>query len=286
MIVASRSMWASRSTAAEGQTEMRRSIIDVALEHIETTGLTIGIDEFVLDGLLRGAGLKRSDIDREWPTRQEFLDDVFLALAEKAREQRADSETLLSTWQYLSSRTDDLRSAEGRRQILVDVIRTAAEYNFDAVTATGAWRTYAGLSATVLSFPDTPARQRTIDALRASEMSFVETMETFYRNVLPTIGYRLKPHFGSDWQPFVVAAASVIEGLGLIRASVPTLVERRLDVPTRSGQQPWSLASLAFMGVVDSFIEPDERYEPDEAIARLSGGVDVTPSRAENPDAY
>lgn len=256
------------------------------LQHIDETGLTLGVDEAVLDGLLEGTGVKRADFDRAWGTRQEFLDEVFLAMAEKAREDRADTQTLLTTWQYLSSRADDLLSPEGRRQVLVDVIRTAAEYNFGAVTATGAWRTYAGLSATILSFAATESRQRTVDALRASEMSFVETMEMFYRNVLPTVGYRLKPHFGGDWQPFVVAAASVIEGLGLIRASVPALVERPLDIPTGTRVEPWSLASLAFMGIVDAFIEPDPDYEPHEAISRLSGGVDVTPSSAEDPQGY
>ena len=284
--MAGKGFWASGAVDPDRQSATRQAILAAAMSHIETTGLTVGIDDAVLDALLLEAGATRSELDDIWPTYHQMLDDVFLTVAEKARDDRADTETLLSTWQYLSSRTDDLLSPNGRRQVLVDVIRTAAEYNFGAVTATGAWRTYAGLSATILSFPEAESRQRTLDALRASEMSFVETMEMFYRNVLPTVGYRLKPHFGGDWQPFVVAAASVIEGLGLIRASVPSLVERPLEIPFNDVVEPWSLASLAFMGGVDAFVEPDPDYEPHEAIARLSGGVDVTPSSAEDPQAY
>ncbi|KJC64199.1 hypothetical protein TZ00_11045 [Agreia bicolorata] len=264
----------------------RQDLLAIIQSHIELTGLTLGIDDAVLETMLKKAGVTKSELNRAWPSRQELLDDAFLAMAAKARDDRADTETLLSTWQYLSSRTGDLLSPSGRRQVLVDVIRTAAEYNFGAVTATGAWRSYAGLSATIMSFPETDSRQRTLDALLASEMSFVETMEMFYRNVIPTVGYRLKPHFGGDWQPFVVTAAAVIEGLGLIRASVPALVERPLDIPSGDTLEPWSLASLGFVGVVDAFIEPDPDYDPHEAIARLSGGVDVTPSPAEDSQAY
>jgi hypothetical protein len=284
--VAGKGFWNSGAVVPDRQSAARHEVLAAALSHIDETGMTVGIDDDALDTLLQNAGVKRSEFERSWSTRQQFLDDVFFAMAEKAREDRTDTQTLLSTWQYLSSRTDDLQSPGGRRQVLVDVIRTSAEYNFGAVTATGAWRSYAGLSATILSFPDLESRQRTIDALRASEMSFVETMEMFYRNVLPTVGYRLKPHFGGDWQPFVVAAASVIEGLGLIRASVPALVERPLEIPVGDTVEPWSLASLSFMGIVDAFIEPDPDYEPDEAIARLSGGVDVTPSSNEDPLGY
>jgi AcrR family transcriptional regulator len=284
--VAGKGFWTSSAAVPDRQSAARQQILSAALAHIDETGLTLGIDDVVIESLLAEAGVKESELDKVWPTRQELLDDVFFAMAEKAREDRTDTQTLLSTWQYLSSRADDLLSAGGRRQVLVDVIRTSAEYNFGAVTATGAWRSYAGLSATILSFPDSPGRQRTLDALGASEMSFVETMEMFYRNVLPTVGYRLKPHFGGDWQPFVVAAASVIEGLGLIRASVPSLVERPLEIAGDGPVEAWSLASLAFMGIVDAFIEPDPDYEPYEAIARLSGGVDVTPSSAEDPQGY
>jgi hypothetical protein len=95
--------------------------------------------------------------------------------------------------------------------------------------------------------------------------------------VLPTVGYRLKPQFHGDYQPFVVAAASVIEGLGIVRATVPALVESHFDFVTDRGDETWSVAALAFVGVVDAFIEPDPDFNVQEAVARLSGGIDVTP---------
>jgi hypothetical protein len=243
-----------------------------ATQYVESVGLSIGISAALIDQLSADAGITSRQFAQVWPTPDAFLTDLFCELANQAQ-----IETLLTTWQYLSMRTDDLRSIEGRRRVLIDVIRTAAEYNFDVVTASNKWRTYAALSTTIMSWPDGDERTRVLDALRASELAFVETMESFYRNVLPTIGYRLKPVFNHDYQPFVVAAASVIEGLGIVRSTVPALVEAHFNLPVENGTEAWSVAALAFVGVVDAFIEPDPTFVPEEAISRLNTGMDVTP---------
>lgn len=266
-----------------GLDDVRIKVLHSATRYVESVGLSLGIDAALVEKLSADAGVTAKQFARVWSSPDAFLADLFCELARQAQIDRADTETLLTTWQYLSLRADDLRSINGRRRVLIDVIRTAAAYNFDVVTASNKWRTYAALSTTIMSWPDGEERTRVIDALRASELSFVETMEGFYRNVLPTLGFRLKPVFGNDYQPFVVAAASVIEGLGIVRATVPALVEAHFDFPaedgTEGGSEPetWSVAALAFMGVIDAFFEPDQAFVPEEAISRLSTGVDVTP---------
>jgi hypothetical protein len=270
-----------------GLDDIRTKVLQSSTKHVETVGLSLGIDAELLEKLSTDAGVSTGQFAQIWPSPGAFLTDLFCELANQAQIDRADTETLLSTWQYLSMRINDLHSVDGRRRVLIDVIRTAAEYNFEAVTASSKWRTYAALSTTIMSWPEGEARTRVLDALRASELSFVETMETFYRNVLPTIGYHLKPAFNNDYQPFVVAAASVIEGLGIVRTTVPALVEAHFDLPVENGTEAWSVASLAFMGVVDAFIEPDPAFVPDEAISRLSTGMDVTPqSQSETEAGY
>lgn len=269
-----------RSGGSRGQLgvdEVRAKLLHGGTQHVETFGLTLGIDAAFCSDLARSVGVTPKQFAKVWASPEAFLADLFCELANQAQIDRADSETLTTTWQYLSMRIDDLRSPEGRRRILIDVIRTAAEYNFDVVTASNKWRTYAALSTTIMSWPEGGARTRVIDALRASEMAFVETMESFYRNVLPTVGYRLKPMFANNYQPFVVAAASVIEGLGIVRTTVPALVEAKFQAQVDGNADAWSVASLAFIGVVDAFIEPDPSYDSDEAISRLNGGIDVTP---------
>lgn len=257
--------------------DARTKLLQSGIRYVENVGFTVGIDDEIIEKLSTDAGVTAKQFGRVWPSSAEFLTDLFCELAYQARIDRADTETLLTTWQYLSMRVDDLRSDVGRRRVLIDVIRTAAEYNFDTVTSSSKWRSYAALSTTIMSWPESESRARVLDALRASEFSFVETMESFYRNVLPTVGYRLKPVFHDDFQPFVVAAAAVIEGLGIVRATVPALVEARFEFPVDEGVEDWSVASLAFIGVTDAFIEPDPDFVAEEAIARLSTGVDVTP---------
>lgn len=263
--------------AGSAADDARARMLDSATRHVESVGLSLGIDAALIDRLLADAGVTSKQFAKIWPSHGDFLTDLFCELANQAQIDRADTQTLLTTWQYLSMRADDLRSPEGRRGVLIDVIRTAAEYNFDVVTASGKWRTYAALSTTIMSWPDDAARARVIDALRASELAFVETMESFYRNVLPTLGFRLKSVFNNDYQPFVVASASVIEGLGIVRATVPALVEAHFDFPSENGTEAWSVPALAFMSVIDAFFEPDPTFVADEAISRLSTGVDVTP---------
>lgn len=257
--------------------EVRTKVLRSATEHVESVGLSLGIDAALIEKLSVDAGVTTAQFAQVWPSSDAFLTDLLCELANQAQIDRADTETLVSTWQYLSTRVNDLYSVEGRRRVLIDVIRSSAEYNFDAVTGSSKWRTYAGLSVTILSWPEGEARTRVLDALQASELSFVDTMESFYRNVLPTVGYRLKPAFKNDYQPFVVAAASVIEGLGIVRPTVPGIVEAHFDIPVDGATDAWSVASLAFMGIVDAFIEPDPSFVPEEAISRLSMGVDVTP---------
>lgn len=265
---------------------VRVKVLGRAAQYVETVGLSLGISTALVEQFATDSGISPKQFAQVWSTPEAFLTDLFCELAHQARIDRADSETLLTTWQYLSMRIDDLRSAQGRRSVLIDVIRTAAEYNFDVVTASGKWRTYAALSTTIMAWPDGPDRAQVLEALRASELAFVETMESFYRNVLPTIGYRLKAEYNGDYGPFVVAAASVIEGLGIVRSTVPALVEAHFDRPTENGSEVWSVAALAFMGVVDAFIEPDPGFEPDDAISRLSTGIDVSPQKQSDAEGY
>jgi len=253
--------------------EARAALITAAVAHVETVGVSLGITEELVEQLAQTAGLPKKQFQKIWDSPQHFLADVCWELAERARIDRADSQTLLTTWQFLSTRREDLQTLQGRRRLLVDIVRTAAEYNFNAVTATGKWRSYAALSTTIDAWPDDAARERLHASLRASELAFIETMESFYTNVLPTLGFRLKPQFAGDYRPFVVASAAVIEGLGIVRSTVPEIVERRFEVEA----QPWSVAALAFVGVVDAFIEPAPDFDVAHATARLGGGVELSP---------
>lgn len=267
----------------ESHPEERARILQAAGQYIETVGLTVTFDQRMFDQVTATASVSPKIAHRIWPTLDGFIDDLLTGVAIQARADRADTGTLVTTWGILSDRIGDLRTLEGRRSIMLDIVRTAAEKNLEDVTTSPSWRSYAGLSATILSREDSPERQRIIEQLRSSELSFIETMEMFYRNIMEVVGYRLRSTFQNDFHPLVVATAAVIEGLGLVRASVPEVIDSHFVNSDREGAVPWSLVSMAFVGVLEVFVEPDPDFKPEESIARLSGGVDVTPSAEENP---
>lgn len=265
--------------------QVRVRVLHCALKYVETVGLSVGLTAEFIQHLSADAGVSARQFAQVWPTTDLFLADLSCAVADQARIDRADTQTLVSTWHSLSTRSDELHTAEGRQRVLRDVIRTAAEYNFEVVTASNKWRSYAAISTTIMSWPDGTSRNRITESLRTSQMSFIETMESFYRNVLPTIGYQLKPMLNHDYQAFVVATAAVIEGLGVVRSTVPAHVESHFTVTTGHTADVWSLAALSFLGMVESFIEPDPQFDARIAIRRLNGGYDVTPEidAAERP---
>jgi AcrR family transcriptional regulator len=257
--------------------EVRTALLETALAHVQENGLTVGFDHLSLDDLVREAGVPRSSVNRIWESKEAFFEDLLSEVANQVSPGRADEESLVATWEYLGFRADELRTPEGRRRILVDVTGLAAEQNFEAVTSSVQWRTYVALSSTASSFPDTRVRDRILEALRNSELAFLDQMEVFYRNIVPAVGYRLRPDLNDDWRPLVVAAAAIIEGLGIARSTIPDLVEGRYNVDNEGRPAEISLAAISYHAIISSFIVPDPNYDAEAAIARLSGGIDEIP---------
>jgi AcrR family transcriptional regulator len=274
-------------TRANGpHSEERARILSIATRHVGASGLDVGFEQSALEEIVREAQVSTRVATKIWPQHDDFLYDLFTEIAQQTRRDLTDTETLVATWDFLSSRRNDLRTPEGRRSIMLDVVRTAAEQNLEEVTMSTAWRSYASLALTIRSRPESRGRTAVLEALRNSELAFIDTMEMFYRNIMATVGYRLKEEFQNDYHPFVIATAAVVEGLGISRTTVPEVVDSHLSRGGEGERNSWSLVSLAFVGVIEAFIEFDPDYEPEEAISRLSGGVDVTPSPAENPQGY
>jgi AcrR family transcriptional regulator len=276
----------SLARASGPHSEERTRILSIATRRVGASGLDVGFEQSTLDEIVREAQVASRVATRIWPSHDDFVYDLFTEIAQQTRRDLTDTETLVATWGFLSSRLNDLRTPEGRRSIMLDVVRTAAEQNLEEVTTSAAWRSYASLALTILSRPESPGRSAVLEALRNSELAFIDTMEMFYRNIMATVGYRLKEEFHNDYHPFVVATAAVVEGLGISRTTVPGIVDSHFSRAGESEGNSWSLVSLAFVSVIEAFVEFDPDYEPEEAISRLSGGVDVTPSPAENPQGY
>lgn len=256
-------------------------LLDIGIAQVNSNGLIFAFDRISMDTMLADARVSREKMDTLWGSERGLLEHILVELAGQEHSDRNDEGTLLSSWQFLSGRLDELRTPEGRRKILLDLAQNALEYNFESVTTSSKWQTYAALSVTLPTWPAGVGRDRIVAALRSNELAFIETMETFYRNVFSTFGFRLMPHFHDNYAPFILAVSALVEGLGIVRTSVPDLVNSRLEIPMSHESEAWALYSYAFVGIFDKFFEPDPEFDAEEAIERLGFGMDVTPQEQE-----
>lgn len=256
-------------------------LLDAGVAQVNSAGPIFAFDRVSVDALLADAGVDHQKLLSLWGSERALFEHVLVELAGQERSDRNDEGTLLSSWQFLAGRLDELRTSEGRRKILLDLAQAALEYNFESVTTSSKWQTYAALSVTLPTWPAGPGRDRIVSALRSNELAFIETMESFYRNVFSTFGFRLKPFFEDNYAPFVLAASALVEGLGIVRTAIPDLVNARLEIPLPGGNESWALNSYAFVGIFDQFFEEDPDFDAEEAIDRLGFGMDVSPREPE-----
>lgn len=253
--------------------EVRRRVLDVALERVEGIGLTIGFEHIVMDDLIREAGVPRSSTYRLWDSKESFIADLLIEIATDTSTRLADDETFAICERILFDNLDQLRDPAGRERVLYEVVRVALEHNFRAVIASVAWQSYVGLSATLLSHMESSAREEIESALRNGSGEFIERMAEFHAWISSILGYRLREQWGGDYRPYAVVISSLVEGLGLRHLGNPDLVDAGFRGPasiTLGAEEPgWKLPALALVAVLHGFVEPDPEYDADATVARL-----------------
>ncbi|WP_157078904.1 TetR/AcrR family transcriptional regulator [Herbiconiux solani] len=251
--------------------EVRRRVLDAALERVESIGLTIGFEHIVMDDLIREAGVPRSSTYRLWDSKDAFITDLLKEIAAETSNKLADDETLELSESILYANLDRLENADDRRRVMYEVIRVALEHNYRAVIASVAWQSYVGLSATLLSHLEWSARDEIERALREGSDSFIERMAEFHHWFSSILGYRLRAEWKGDYRPYTVVISAVVEGLGLRHLGNPGLVDAAYAGPaTISSDDPeWSLPAIALVAILERFLEPDPDYDAAATVAAL-----------------
>ncbi|GLK15708.1 TetR/AcrR family transcriptional regulator [Herbiconiux flava] len=251
--------------------EVRRRVLDVAMERVEGIGLTIGFEHIVMDDLIREAGVPRSSTYRLWDSKEAFVTELLIEIARETSNKLTDDETLELSERILLDHVDRLADARERQQVLYEVIRVALEHNYRAVIDSVAWQSYVGLSATLLSHLDWPARVEIERALLSGSAEFVERMAEFHRQFSAVLGYRLRPEWDGDYRPYATVISAVVEGLGLRHLGNPAIVDARYRGPATitSDDAEWALPAIALLAVFERFLEPDPDYDAAAVIASL-----------------
>lgn len=251
--------------------EVRRRVLDVAMERVEGIGLTIGFEHIVMDDLIREAGVPRSSTYRLWDSKDAFVTELLIEIAKETSNKLADDETLALSERILYANVDRLATPEDRAKVMYEVIRVALEHNYRAVIDSVAWQSYVGLSATLLSHLDWAAREEIEQALRAGSAEFVERMAEFHRQFSTVLGYRLKPEWDGDYRPYATVISAVVEGLGLRHLGNPTVVDAVYRGPATitSDDPEWALPALTLLAVLERFLELDPDYDAEATMAAL-----------------
>lgn len=252
----SASDWASPTRPARKSAgEVRVTLLQAGVDMLSATGLTVSLQHLNMEELIRTAGVPRSSVYRLWGNRESFFTDLMIELlAPERMAQRAfDPQTLTVAQEAIDRYRELLNTREGRRQVLCEVVRVGVRRNFEAVTTSTAWRTFAALSATLASLP-ADSRRRVLAALREAEDRFASRMTEFYETLFPLVGIR--PRQGVSTRNVVIACASVVSGFAE-RAPLSThYFDPPLLLAGPEGEPvEWLLVSVAVLGVLDSLTE-------------------------------
>ncbi|MGA1835748.1 hypothetical protein VD659_02335 [Herbiconiux sp. 11R-BC] len=251
--------------------EVRRRVLDVALDRVGGIGLTIGFEHIVMDDLIREAGVPRSSTYRLWDSKEAFVADLLIEIAAETSTRLADDETLALSERILFDNLELLTSPSDRQRVMYEVIRVALEHNYRAVIASVAWQSYVGLSATLLSHMESSAREEIELALRNGSDAFIERMAEFHKWFSTILGYRMRAEWNDDYRPYAVVISAVVEGLGLRHLGNPGIVDASYHGPATitSDDAEWALPAIALVAILERFLEQDPDFDAEATVAEL-----------------
>ncbi|MCS5716787.1 TetR/AcrR family transcriptional regulator [Herbiconiux sp. CPCC 205763] len=271
MVDSSRADESHRRRSRIRAAEVRRRVLDAALDRVEGIGLTIGFEHLVMDDLIREAGVPRSSTYRLWDSKEAFVSDLLIEIATETSNKLADAETLEISERILFDNVESLTDPGERQRVMYEVIRVALEHNYRAVIASVPWQSYVGLSATLLSHLESSAREEIERALRAGSDAFIERMAEFHRWFSTILGYRIRAEWNGDYRPYAVVISAVVEGLGLRHLGNPGVVDASYRGPaTSTSDDPdWALPALALVAILERFLEQDPDFDAEANVEML-----------------
>src|SRR4051794_32633470 len=133
--------------------EVRDRVLAATRSLLEPHGLGISLGAVSFEDAIQTARVSRSAAYRIWPSKDDFVSDVLVALASDTAPGMAafDEETIKVAVRTVAAHPERLETAEGRREAFLEACRHGANQNFGAILSSTDWRTYIALEATVAS---------------------------------------------------------------------------------------------------------------------------------------
>jgi AcrR family transcriptional regulator len=241
--------------------ETERRMLDAALALVNRTGLTVSLEHISFEDVIRNAAVSRSAAYRRWPYKDLFFSDLLRELADATAPAATVNEETGKEMlrRVLAAHRGDLASAEGRHDLVTEMVRRAAVADFEAVYGSTEWRTYLALQVTFLSLPEGALRDEIQAALARSEQGFIDRIAAAWERFAAVLGYRLRPGTGGSFATIATLASAALRGMVTMALSNPELGARRAraNPAGASTAADWSLIGMAAASLAMTFLEPD-----------------------------
>lgn len=248
---------ARRPRLSDAETEER--VLDAGIRSIAEQGLSLSLEHLQTERLIQDAGVSRTSYYRRWPTKDLFAADLLLRLAQAtdlSSEVPGLAEALGAIPEALFA---DIGTEQGRRNIVVEVLRIVMEADFLGMLRSTHWRSYIALRAAHPGLPDGELRARVADALTITERRFSMRRAATFRVLMDLLHYRLRDQADTDWQQLSLTIDAVSTGIHVRGYSDPDSVASTTEEShfASTFAAPWSPATRALVGVVLNATEPD-----------------------------
>lgn len=236
--------------------DTRRRLLDTALDMLQHTGLTVSLEHLNMEVLIREADVPRSSVFRLWGSKSKFFAELMLELIkpEHGRSYAFDTETLDVARAVIAENEHRLHDVAGRTAVMREAIRRGVARNYEAVLTAHTWKTHSALIATLPSLPE-EVGERVLAALQIADREFTEGMAIFYESLLSVFQLKLKD--GLTCMDVAAVGASLVQGMTEKALVAPDIVAKTVERPGLDGEPvEWTLAGIAFFGVIEAMTEP------------------------------
>ena len=278
--------------------EVRQRMLDAGRWLALEAGAALTIEHLRLEEVIQRARVPRSSVYRLWAYREEYIDDLLCYLAGEgswfSERPVLAPETSSVLQRVLAENKQLLATLEGRRALMLEIVRLTTVRNYDALTESTAWRLHMALMATLGSTRSGEARKRIATALEDAQKQSRESMVALLGYLMGALGLRLRdPAYTLDHVQ--LAGGLLVQSLALRNVQVqaalgeggagggqaaPGVPQEAKEVrallnfpvpgPSLGGEPAeWTLAARAYLGVLDTFVELDPDFTPpaDDAAA-------------------
>ncbi len=270
-------------------------MLDAGRELALEAGAALTIEQLRIEEVIQRARVPRSSAYRLWPYKEDYIDDLlcYLAGAGSWFSDRPlhDPETFAVVGRILAENRHLTGTLAGRRALLCEVVRVTATRNYEAFTESAPWRLQMALLATLGSTRAGQARRRIAAALEDAQRRSRQSLVAVLGDLASTLGLRLRdPAYSLD--QVQMAGGLLVQALALrnvqVRAAageadgqadnesypdaaagsaesalVNGLLNAPLPGPGLNGEPAeWSLTALAYLGILDAFMELDPDFQP------------------------